>query len=124
MQAPGVGEAAGVFSRPVAVARKKLNMSERFEQSPACEWLAGKDEWAVIPTVEKDRLLIAVAEAVDLAEGGRAEAGYGLLLAALQNAQEHWNGDPWGGELVTCYQGVIEQYGRAYAPNVDERRGR
>jgi hypothetical protein len=76
----------------------------------APEWLLETEKWDLIPEAEQDALIIAVSEAVDLAAAGRPEAGEEILLTGLQRAEDHWNGNPWGGDLVLCYQAALNRF--------------
>jgi len=81
---------------------------------PAQEWLHDREAWDIIPPEERDVLNTTVAEAVDLAELGQVAVGHEIVLTGLQRAEDHWNGNPWGRELVDCYQQALERYSRCY----------
>lgn len=70
----------------------------------------------MIPHPELTTLLLAVADAVDLAEAGRAADGYVLLLQGLQRAGEACDaGQDWGEALRRRYQTATDDFARQYA---------
>jgi hypothetical protein len=81
--------------------------------------LAGQaiEAWALIPREAQDALLVAAADAVQLAETGGVEAGRQILITALRGAEDNWKGNPWGEELVLCHQEVLDRYTRRYVGN-------
>ena len=82
---------------------------------PAQQWLEEMETWELIPPMERNALLSVVTEAVDLAEAGQVEAGHEILLTGLQRAEDHWNGNPWGGDLVLSYQAALDRYAHHYS---------
>lgn len=81
---------------------------------PVSQWLQSLEKWEALPAGEQEALLAAVAEAVDLASLGEPAAGYETLLDRLQAAERHWDADPWGQDLVHCYQEALDRYRALY----------
>lgn len=92
------------------------------EKKPSCgaaalhpaDWLAELNAWAIIPPEEQDALITTVTEAVGSAEAGHPEIGEGLLRTGLERAEDHWRGNPWGSEVVACYQEAVDRFRRNY----------
>jgi hypothetical protein len=70
----------------------------------------------MIPKEEIRALALTTADAFDLAAEGSYTSGYYRLLAALERAEGARDvGQPWGAELVSVYQLVLNRY-REHAP--------
>jgi hypothetical protein len=81
---------------------------------PAEAWLQELEGWELVPAEERDALVTAVTEAVNSAEAGHPEVGRELLMAGIQRAEDHWRGNPWGGDLVTHYQEAVKRFDGCY----------
>lgn len=69
----------------------------------------------MIPHSELSMLMLAVGDALDLAEAGRVSDGYLILLQGLQRAGEACeSGDAWGETLRQRYQTAADDFARQY----------
>jgi hypothetical protein len=69
----------------------------------------------MIPQPELLTLMVAVSDAMDLAEAGRAGDGYLILLQGLQRANEVCaTGEVWGEALLQRYQTAADDFARQY----------
>lgn len=83
----------------------------------ARRWLQKLEAWETLPDEEQEVLVDALADSIELALGGRVEAGEEYLLTGLHRAEDLWKGSPWGGDLVQCYQSARDCYRRTYEPH-------
>jgi hypothetical protein len=69
----------------------------------------------MIPHSEFSTLMFAVGDAIELAEAGRVDDGYLILLQGLQRANEARDaGEDWGEVLLQRYQTAADDFARQY----------
>jgi hypothetical protein len=69
----------------------------------------------MIPHSELSTLMLAVGDALDLAEAGRVSDGYLILLQGLQRANDVGKaGQAWGEELRRRYQTAADDFAQQY----------
>lgn len=76
-----------------------------------------------IPSIRMEALHADAGAAISLALAGEPQDGLGIILEGLTDAQKQYAREPWGRELVACYQRAAQAFSARYQVEAPPRRG-